>query len=179
MPIPRRTDAPAPLTSGATPPDSTTRGQRGPCVAYAAAVGTNPAPTWQPISALPLIATMVGEVLDAAEQNFQSLGEARALPSMLDDATLDRVERVWGDTEADHWLFVEQVARWKRLPLTLAQREVVERLEGQVIALGELLGAILALVRELRPGTIDRVMEKSDIELGLEYFLRGAGSGQD
>ncbi len=77
-------------------------------MAYAAAVVADPAPTWQPISALPLIATMVGEMLDAAGQNFQSLGEARARPSMLDDATLDRVERVWGDTEADHWLFVEK-----------------------------------------------------------------------
>lgn len=147
-------------------------------VAYAAAMGAKPAPTWQPITALPLIATMVGEMLDAAGQNYQSLGEARARPSMLDDATLDRVERVWGDTEADHWVFVEQVARWKRAPLTPAQREVVERLEGQVTDLGELLSAILALAKELRPGTIDRVMEKSDIELGLEYFLRG-GAGQD
>lgn len=73
---------------------------------------------------------MVGEMLDAAGQNFQSLGEARAHPSILDDATLDRVERVWGDTGADHWLFVEQVARWTRSSLTPAQREVVERLEG-------------------------------------------------
>lgn len=69
---------------------------------------------------------------------------------MLDDATLDRVERVWGDTEADHWLFVEQVARWNRGPLTPAESEVVERLEGQLNALGELLSAILALAKELR-----------------------------
>lgn len=98
---------------------------------------------------------------------------------MLDDATLDRVERVWGETEADHWVFVEQVARWKRESLSPGQRQVVESLEEQVTALGELLGAILALAKELRPGTIDRIMEKSDIELGLEYFLRGAGSEQD
>jgi hypothetical protein len=70
-------------------------------------------------------------------------------------------------------------SRWpERAPLTAVQREVVERLEGQVTALGELLNAILALAQKLRPGSIDRVMEKSDIELGLEYFLRG-GSGQD
>ena len=122
---------------------------------------------------------MVGEMLEAARQNHHSLTEARARPSMLDDATLDRVERVWGDTEADQWLFVEQLARWRRGPLTPSQRQVLERLEGQVTTLGELLSAILALAKELRPGTIDRIMEKSDIELGLEYFLRGAGSGQD
>ena len=78
---------------------------------------------------------------------------------MLDDATLDRVERVWGDTAADHWLFVEQVVRWKRELLTPAQREAIERLDGQVTALGELLASILVLARELRSGTIDRILE--------------------
>ncbi len=136
-------------------------------------MGANPAPTWQPISALPLIATMVAEMLDAAGQNHNSLVEARTRPSMLDDATLDGVERVWGDTQADHWLFVDQVARWKREALTPAQREVVEHLENQVTALGELLLAILDLAKELRPGTIDRVLEKSDLELGVEHLLWG------
>ncbi len=48
----------------------------------------------------------------------------------------------------------------------------------QVTALGELSAQSLPFAKEFRPGTIDRVMEKSDIELGLEYFLPG-GSGQD
>ncbi|MDQ3641931.1 MAG: hypothetical protein M3450_10860 [Actinomycetota bacterium] len=46
-------------------------------------------------------------------------------------------------------------------------------------ALGGLLTSILVLARELRSGTTDRILQKSDIELGLEYFLRGAGSEQD
>ncbi|MGH9011108.1 MAG: hypothetical protein ACRDYF_14840 [Acidimicrobiia bacterium] len=96
---------------------------------------------------------------------------------MLDDATLDRVERVWGQTLGDHWLYVEQVARWKREPLTPAQRQGVERLDGQVAALGEVLASILELAKELRHGTIDRVLAKSDLELGLESFLRGGDLG--
>lgn len=137
----------------------------------------NSAPTWQPVSALSMIATMVGEMFDAARENYESLGKARARPSMLDDATLDRVERVWGQTVGDHWLYVEQVARWKREPLTPAQRQDVERLDGQVAALGEVLASILELAKELRPGTIDRVLAKSDLELGLESFLRGGDLG--
>ncbi len=129
-------------------------------------------------------------MLDAAEQNYDSLDEARGHPSSLDAATLDRVERVWGDTQADHWLFVEQVARWKRQPLTSTQRpgrclprrpvggDLPLRLSqahgaATVNALGELLSSILAPAGQLRLGTIDRIMEKSDIELGLEYFLGG------
>jgi len=41
-------------------------------------------------------------------------------------------------------------------------------INGAVTALGELLITILALAKELRLGTIDRVMEKSDIELGVD-----------
>ncbi len=140
-------------------------------------MGDDPAPSWQPASALPLITTIVAGMLDAAEQNYDSLTEGRAHPSSLDDATLDRVEKVWGDTQADHWLFVEQVARWKSEPLTPAQREAVVRLDDQVTALGELLSSLLALAGQLRSGTIDRIMEKSDIELGLEYFMHGGDEG--
>lgn len=46
---------------------------------------------------------------------------------------------------------------WKRELLTPAQREAIERLDGQVTALGELLTSILVLARELRSGTIDRI----------------------
>ncbi len=116
-------------------------------------------------------------MLDAAQQNYDSLAEARQHPSSLDDATLDGVDRVWGDTQADHWLFVEQVTRWKRQPLTPAQRQAVARLDDQVAALGELLSSLLALAGQLRSGTIDRIMEKSDIELGIEYLLRGGAQG--
>lgn len=45
----------------------------------------------------------------------------------------------------------------------------------EVTALGELLIPSSPLAKELRLGTIDRVMEKSDIELGVEYYY-GAGA---
>jgi hypothetical protein len=40
-----------------------------------------------------------------------------------------------------------------------------------LINLLEIAGAILALVEELRPGTIDRVLSKRDAELGLESIM--------
>ncbi|MDQ6947336.1 MAG: hypothetical protein M3256_13970 [Actinomycetota bacterium] len=69
------------------------------------------------------------------------------------------------------------MARWKCEPLSPAQHEAVVRLDDQVSALGELLSFLLALTGQLRAGTIDRIMEKSDIELGLEYFMRGGADG--
>ena len=39
-----------------------------------------------------------------------------------------------------------------------------------------MVAEILALVKEIRRGTIDRVMEKGDLELGLEAWL---GKGKE
>lgn len=51
-------------------------------------------PNWQPLSQLPLIASLIdGGVAEATAQR-QILTEARAQPHLLDDATLDRVDQV-------------------------------------------------------------------------------------
>ena len=39
-------------------------------------------------------------------------------------------------------------------------------------ALREKTEELLALLAELKQGTINRIMEKSDLELGLDYFLK-------
>ena len=65
----------------------------------------------------------------------------------------------------------QQLRRWRNLDLTVDQKQDVARLEGQVLGLRRELTAILALAAEIRQGTIDRVMDKSDLELGLEVLL--------
>jgi len=48
----------------------------------------------------------------------------------------------------------------------------VERLQGQMAALHKVVDDILALADELGRGTIEKVMAKDDMELGLEFLLR-------
>ena len=55
------------------------------------------------------------------------------------------------------------------------QRAEVARLSGQVARLRPMVGEVRSLAAEIRRGTIDRVMEKSDLELGLEALLRKGG----
>ena len=45
-------------------------------------------------------------------------------------------------------------------------------LEGQLERLRAVLSAILELAAELKQGTIERVLAKSDLELGIEAVLR-------
>jgi hypothetical protein len=55
--------------------------------------------------------------------------------------------------------------------LTDSQMLEVERLQGCITKLRELAESILSLAEELRQGTIESVLRKSDCELGLEFLL--------
>jgi len=52
------------------------------------------------------------------------------------------------------------------------QNQEVARLEGQLKQLTELISAILALAEELKAGTIEKQLAKSDTQLGLEWLTR-------
>lgn len=128
-------------------------------------------PNWQPISQLPLIASLIdGGVAEAIAQR-QILTEARARPHLLDDATLDRVDQVYG--EEQQWLGFceEQLRRWRQDQPAPAEEREIARLATEIARLKPLVAEILALSAEIRTGTIDRIMEMSDLELGLKALL--------
>ncbi len=128
------------------------------------------APRWNPISRLPLIATAIDGMLDLAAEHYDTLLQARERPHVLDDYTVNRVVEVFTTQANDLWLYEEQLARWQKMELTPTQRQEVERLNEQMTKLREKIAAILALAEELKGGTIDSVLQKSDIELALELL---------
>ena len=126
-----------------------------------------PQPQWQPISKLSLIAHDIDGMLEAAQEQYQTLLPAKARPHALDDYTVNRVKKVFIEQQNDLWLFDEQLKRWSSAP----QRKEVERLQCQMMKLREQIATILALADELAKGTIEKVLSKSDAELGLEFLL--------
>jgi len=68
-------------------------------------------------------------------------------------------------------LYEEQLSHWTRLNLTPSQRREVDRLSEQIPTIRERISAILALAEELKGGTIETVLGKSDLEPGLEFRL--------
>ncbi len=131
-----------------------------------------PTPTWQPISQLALIASLIDMALDDADEQYATLQEATPKPHVLDDYTVGRVKTVYTEQRDDLCLYEEQLRRWGAQALTLAQRREVERLTGQLGRLRERIAPILALADELAAGTIEKVLAKDDVELGLEMLLR-------
>lgn len=132
---------------------------------------STPKVNWQPISALPLIGSMIDGLLDEVEKQNANLEAGRAKPYVFDNYTIGRVLKVYSDQAEDLWLYEGQLARWKALNLTPSQRQEVDRLAAQIPTIRERITAILALAEELKGSTIETIMAKSDLELGLEVLL--------
>ena len=125
-----------------------------------------PTPRWQPITSLPLIARVIDGQLEVAEEQYRLLLQAR--PGSRDAATVERVVRVVTDEVDLLAVYDEQLVRWRNGPLAGAQRREVERLSGQVVRNRDVDAAILTLAENLKATTIDAILAKSDLELGLE-----------
>lgn len=128
-------------------------------------------PNWQPLSQLPLVASLIDGGVEEAAAQRQILTKARARPHLLDDATLDRVDQVYG--EEQQWLGFceEQLRRWRQDQPSPAEEREIARLATEIGRLKPLVAEILALSAEIRTGTINRIMEMSDLELGLKALL--------
>src|SRR6266498_1456744 len=127
-------------------------------------------PTWQPLSQLPLIAYAIDGMTDSAEEQLTNLQEAETRPHVLDDATVDRLIRVYTEQKDDLWLYEEQLARWRTQSPTAAQHAEIARLDQRLSRLRTLIDDLLTLAQQLRPHTIDAILAKSDLELGLDVL---------
>lgn len=128
---------------------------------------------WQPIGAMPLIAGMIDGALEDTREHLRTLGEARMRPHVLDDATIDRTERVHTEQLEFVGIYARQINRWRTERPSEKQTRELDRMEAQNVRLRAVTADVLALAGELRTGTIERVMGMSDVELGLQTLLDG------
>jgi hypothetical protein len=126
---------------------------------------------WQPIGMLPVIGSMIDCWLDDVEVQYQTLEECRPRPHLLDDYAVERVTEVYSVQQGDVPLYEEQLRRWSALSLTPTEREEVDRLSMQMLRVKDKIAAILDLAGELKRGTIEAVLRKSDFELGYESVM--------
>src|SRR5919108_6280958 len=98
-----------------------------------------PSPTWQPLSQLPLIAYAIDGMTDSAEEQLTNMEEAETRPHVLDDATIDRLIRVYTEQKDDLWLYEEQLARWRKQSPSPAQLAEIEHLDRRLSRLRTLI----------------------------------------
>ena len=135
----------------------------------------NAEPNWQPISNLETVTTVIDGMTEDLPEQLTRLREGLDRPGALDDETVTRVQRVYGNQLDDWWTFEEQMRRWLAEPLTPTQRATVTRLASDLAQTRVTLTEILEVAKQLKTQTIEAIMSKSDLELGLEALL---GFGQ-
>jgi hypothetical protein len=86
---------------------------------------------WQPISQMPLIASMIDDSLAGTCEHLETLTEARARPQVLDDATVDRSERVHAEQLEFVDIYARQISRWRTGKPSAAQTRELDRMEEQ------------------------------------------------
>jgi hypothetical protein len=133
---------------------------------------------WQPISQVPLIASMISTSLAETREHLGTLTKAKDRPHVLDDATIDRVEQVHAEQMEFIGIYDQQITRWRAEKPSPAWVIELERMDIQNQQLRDVTKAVLDLASELRKGTIDRVLGMSDFELGLQTLLGTPLSGR-
>jgi hypothetical protein len=126
---------------------------------------------WQPISQMMLIASMIDTSLNDTREHLATLTKARAKPHVLDDATIDRVERVHSEQMEFVAIYTQQIGRWRDENPSASQTRTLDRMATHNQKLHDVTADVLTLARELRNGTIERALGMSDVELGLQLLL--------
>ena len=124
-----------------------------------------------PISKLSLFESMINDMLAHMEEQHETFTEAKAKPHVLDDATVNRAVKAYQNHLDDLQLYNRQLTWWQEDELTDLQRARVDALVAKLPQIRARSEAILAMLAEIREGTIDRILEKDDFELGLEVLL--------
>ena len=126
---------------------------------------------WYPISKLPLFRSMIDGYSADTEESYNTFFEGRKNPHVLDDATIDRALKVYNEQLEYIDCHDRQISRWCKQRLSESQSKAVDKLSQDNKGLRKITKKNLELLKELRKGTIDCIMEMEDAELGLNYLL--------
>jgi len=123
---------------------------------------------WQPLTFLPKIRYMINGMLDAAQQTYEPLRQIK----VHDDYTIQRIFEVTGQQVEDEWMYDEQLSRWMEdKDLKPEQRTEIQTLQKNMEDLKQVNRKILEIAEEHKNKTIEKVLSKSDAEIGLDFLL--------
>ena len=92
----------------------------------------DPAPHWQPLAALPRIASLIDGELADGQEHYATLLAVRDRPHVLDDATVERSIKLQTEQRDFLGVFAEQFARWRNEQPTSNQSRELDRLGNSV-----------------------------------------------
>ena len=107
----------------------------------------------------------------ASEGQLQNLKKVEQRPHLLDDALMDRAIKIHTEQNPMLWVSIEQCRKWREQSPNQEQLVDIDQVEGNFKKLIDVNEQIIALAQEIKKGTIDSIMRKSDVEIGLEFIM--------
>lgn len=128
-----------------------------------------------PITHLPMFRNIVDEQLKHYRVQFAQLKQAEGEAAILDDATVNRVIEVYSESEEGFDCFRRQLNKWQSDKIAPEQALEISGFETQLEKLVQCQNEIMTLAHKLKEGTIEQVLGKSDIELGMDFLSEMMG----
>jgi hypothetical protein len=106
---------------------------------------TNQKSMWQPLTMIPVLNEIVGDMLKASERQLSRLEEVKENPHIFDSATRSRLTQFHTDQNALLPTYLEQCQLWRGYELNTNQRHWVKDIESHVHLLKTVNQEILVL----------------------------------
>lgn len=103
-----------------------------------------------------------------AKETYEPLWQIK----VHDNFTIKRIFEVTGQQVEDEWMYDDQLKRWLHFPdLETVQRDEIQRLQRQILELKQVNRKILDIAEEHKDKTIEKVLGKSDAEVGMDFLM--------
>ena len=113
------------------------------------------------------------QLLEVKKQ-YESLLAVKDKPHVLDDETVQRVIKCYTGQKELLEPERKQFVKWeKEEKLNTTQKEKIKKAYENLDKKEKIINDILSLTKELEKGTINKLMAKSDLELGIEFLSKG------
>tara|TARA_E500000331_G_C17272891_1_gene720213 strand:- start:1691 stop:2113 length:423 start_codon:yes stop_codon:yes gene_type:complete len=124
-----------------------------------------------PVSALPTFEELVTGMLDEDRMQAENFQQAREKPAVLDDAIVTRALSMYKERETFMPFYEEHFDRWEKESKNPDILKRISELRKKHEELKNLIQQILEDLDYIKDRTIDKVLNKSDFEIGRDFFM--------
>ena len=125
---------------------------------------------WYGLDMLPLYLQMSREQLSQALEQLQNLQMCSNKPYLLDNKMIARIIAAHSEQNENAWVFVEQCSKWRKQVVSQRQLEDIAEIEKNVVQMKKRNNQILALAKQFKHQTIEKLMAKDDVELAVDFL---------
>ncbi len=127
-------------------------------------------PHWYGLDMIPVYLELSRDQLQGTMEQLQNLEACTGKAHVLNDSMVNRIIKVQSEQNESTWVLLEQCSKWRQQQLSKQQLDDVTEIENNVSNLNKTNERVLALARYFKNRTINRILEKDDIELVFDLF---------